>query len=171
MTSSRSSTPSALRASTATPRSARPTRCFAACVGSNTSDSTDEHAPLPRGRSRYGRGGIRTHAGVSPHDFQSCALSHSATRPELAVDRPGTRPGSGMDTFTHSSPSTEGVGLSCGRSAILAPLRPLRGLRVEPPRCFAACVGSNFPGPDDRSVRVAESHYQRREWDSNPRGP
>ena len=29
----------------------------------------------------YGRGGIRTHAGVCPHDFQSCALSHSATRP------------------------------------------------------------------------------------------
>ena len=29
-----------------------------------------------------GRGGIRTHAGFHPHDFQSCALSHSATRPE-----------------------------------------------------------------------------------------
>ena len=29
-----------------------------------------------------GRGGIRTHAGVYPHDFQSCALSHSATRPK-----------------------------------------------------------------------------------------
>ena len=29
----------------------------------------------------HGRGGIRTHAGRCPHDFQSCALSHSATRP------------------------------------------------------------------------------------------
>ena len=31
-----------------------------------------------------GRGGIRTHAGGCPHDFQSCALSHSATRPRDA---------------------------------------------------------------------------------------
>ena len=37
-----------------------------------------------RGRAppANGRGGIRTHVGVSPHDFQSCALSHSATRPK-----------------------------------------------------------------------------------------
>ncbi len=28
-----------------------------------------------------GRGGIRTHVGINPHDFQSCALSRSATRP------------------------------------------------------------------------------------------
>ena len=32
--------------------------------------------------SIHGRGGIRTHEGVNPHDFQSCALSHSATRPK-----------------------------------------------------------------------------------------
>ena len=44
-----------------------------------------------------GRGGIRTHAGVSPHDFQSCALSHSATRPKTAVaDRTTTDLGVGI---------------------------------------------------------------------------
>ena len=45
--------------------------CFAVPVGSNQQPSCS-----------YGRGGIRTHAGFHPHDFQSCALSHSATRPE-----------------------------------------------------------------------------------------
>ena len=34
-----------------------------------------------------GRGGIRTHAGRCPHDFQSCALSHSATRPDSWQNR------------------------------------------------------------------------------------
>ncbi len=42
--------------------------------------------------SVHGRGGIRTHAGRCPHDFQSCALSHSATRP--AVRRKSGRPDS-----------------------------------------------------------------------------
>ena len=46
-----------------------------------------------------GRGGIRTHAGVSPHDFQSCALSHSATRPRPLVPRKGQQ-----------TTSAEGVG-------------------------------------------------------------
>ena len=58
-----------------------------------------------------GRGGIRTHAGVSPHDFQSCALSHSATRPRPFVPRKGTdhpfSGGSGMDlAFARSSRAT-----------------------------------------------------------------
>ena len=35
----------------------------------------------------HGRGGIRTHAGRCPHDFQSCALSHSATRPAFRLNR------------------------------------------------------------------------------------
>ena len=59
-----------------------------------------------------GRGGIRTHAGVSPHDFQSCALSHSATRPRPFVPRKGTdhpfSGGSGMDL---------GIDLACARSS------------------------------------------------------
>ena len=57
-----------------------------------TGDLCDPNAALYRTEPRPGkltgyplcsdgRGGIRTHAGVSPHDFQSCALSHSATRP------------------------------------------------------------------------------------------
>ena len=46
--------------------------------------------PPPPGRAPLasGRGGIRTHVGVSPHDFQSCALSHSATRPNNSRPRP-----------------------------------------------------------------------------------
>ena len=28
-----------------------------------------------------GWGGTRTHKGINPHDFQSCALSRSATHP------------------------------------------------------------------------------------------
>ena len=32
-------------------------------------------------RANNGWGGIRTHAGINPHDFQSCALSRSATHP------------------------------------------------------------------------------------------
>ncbi len=59
------------------------THCVNSCgihVGSNR-----EHL-----LSNNGRGGIRTHAGVSPHDFQSCALSHSATRPgQLGVRNSG----------------------------------------------------------------------------------
>ena len=39
-----------------------------------------------------GRGGIRTHAGFRPHDFQSCALSHSAIRPRRPAPRLAQRP-------------------------------------------------------------------------------
>ncbi len=56
-------------------RSTRPTACAplrGSRVGSNLRTLL---------LTQNGRGGIRTHAGVSPHDFQSCALSHSATRP------------------------------------------------------------------------------------------
>ena len=49
-------------------------------LGSKTTPSGD-------GFAVSGRGGIRTHVGVSPHDFQSCALSHSATRPNILVAR------------------------------------------------------------------------------------
>jgi hypothetical protein len=55
--------------------------------------------PTPSSSLRSnGRGGIRTHAGVNPHDFQSCALSHSATRPTLR--------GRPRDTFAGSCPGT-----------------------------------------------------------------
>lgn len=57
------------------------------------------HAPNPTGilrttvvsscdPTKNGRGGIRTHVSFRPHDFQSCALSRSATRPSAATDRP-----------------------------------------------------------------------------------
>ncbi len=45
--------------------------------------STSLHGgSIPHAPKENGRGGIRTHAGFRPHDFQSCALSRSATRPE-----------------------------------------------------------------------------------------
>lgn len=48
---------------------------------------TPSPAILPAGNQSSGRGGIRTHAGFRPHDFQSCALSRSATRPECRQAR------------------------------------------------------------------------------------
>ena len=65
------------------------------------------HAPDPtrvkNGRGpNNGRGGIRTHAGVSPHDFQSCALSHSATRPK---QQPWTGPTCTTKALGLSSPT------------------------------------------------------------------
>ena len=45
-------------------------------------DSTNNYTAINCWKNGNGRGGIRTHAGLHPHDFQSCALSHSATRPE-----------------------------------------------------------------------------------------
>ncbi len=48
-----------------------------------------------------GRSGIRTHAGFRPHDFQSCALSHSAIRPLAPEGAPHDR-----------ATTTEGVGCS-----------------------------------------------------------
>ena len=61
--------------------------------------------------SHNGRGGIRTHAGFRPHDFQSCALSRSATRPTsigLAAGKranPTCNGGSGIRT--HVGVSTQ----------------------------------------------------------------
>ena len=43
---------------------------------------TEPHPGLLGYLQKNGRGGIRTHADFRLHDFQSCALSHSATRPE-----------------------------------------------------------------------------------------
>ena len=120
-----------------------------------------------------GRGGIRTHAGVSPHDFQSCALSHSATRPRPFVPRKGTdhpfSGGSGMDL---------GMDLACARSSRETTLsthfapypsldqKPLRDLlRRAPSKTLPSFPKRGF----EPHCRTA-SFLQRREWDSNPRG-
>jgi hypothetical protein len=84
-------------------------------------ESNPPHVPLraPRGFEHedlsYGRGGIRTHAGFRPHDFQSCALSHSATRPKRLWDS------------QHDSFGGSGMEL-----AALAPLASLRSLESNP---------------------------------------
>ena len=65
-----------------------PPAILARLVGQLTGRSAD-HSSAPRLElipphhlcTPNGRGGIRTHEGINPHDFQSCALSRSATRP------------------------------------------------------------------------------------------
>jgi hypothetical protein len=127
---------------------------------------------LPRMRFRClsasGRGGIRTHAGLHPHDFQSCALSHSATRPDARVfDTEGwarkkvERPGSphlavcfANPTHATSAPfgvATEGVGFEPTRA-----FRPnaLAGRRLKPlghPSGELPLLGSNQDSPDPES--------------------
>ena len=128
------------------------------------------HARTPV-RTKNGRGGIRTHAGFRLHDFQSCALSHSATRPNrpwtgLAHDPPAPfNGGSGIElAVARSSRSTPVKALRIPYSA-----RSTRTRRSDPLR--VSHVGSNAPGFDDREDRIPGSPHQRREWDSNPRGP
>ena len=53
----------------------------------------------PSWYSSNGRGGIRTHVGINPHDFQSCALSRSATRPSFRLENGG----SGIDLRSPSA--------------------------------------------------------------------
>lgn len=139
---------------------------FAVCVGSN-GQVVGPGRPCPRTAFFNGRGGIRTHAGVSPHDFQSCALSHSATRPvrpwNSMHDQGASKAGSGME---------------------LASLAPLEGLGVGASRNTRSPLESNPLGASFRNARGFErtghetmpsTHttrsFQRREWDSNPRGP
>jgi len=88
----------------------------------------------------HGRGGIRTHAGLHPHDFQSCALSHSATRPDSTLGKPGPSCG-----------ETEGVGFEPTRA-----FRPnaLAGRRLKPlghPSLELPLLGSNQDSPDPES--------------------
>ncbi len=66
---------------------------------------TEPRPGLPTSSSQSsGRSGIRTHVGFRPHDFQSCALSHSAIRPGIAASRrdhpehPSQDGGSGIRT-------------------------------------------------------------------------
>ena len=47
-------------------------------------------------QATHGRSGIRTHAGLHPHDFQSCALSRSAIRPEQPFRPKGRRRAEGV---------------------------------------------------------------------------
>ena len=68
----------------------RPSPAFA--PGGATAFGSNKFEPHPvRLLSLHGRGGIRTHAGRCPHDFQSCALSHSATRPTFCRLNRGAR--------------------------------------------------------------------------------
>ena len=50
-----------------------------------------------------GWGGIRTHEGINPHDFQSCALSRSATHPVVGGGKGGARTESHHHHFTTSN--------------------------------------------------------------------
>ncbi len=80
-----------LRAARAAPQSSP---AFAP-AGAPASGSTPSESPPVSSLALNGRGGIRTHAGRCPHDFQSCALSHSATRPSKTgtIGAPGFEPG------------------------------------------------------------------------------
>jgi hypothetical protein len=104
--------------------------------------------PSPPCSSINGRSGIRTHAGFRPHDFQSCALSHSATRPGIAAPRrdPSVGPNPRRALLRRSRGSepqnpfashlTEGVGLAShplGRSRLRFDPNPLRVLLRSPP--------------------------------------
>ena len=102
-----------------------------------------------------GRGGIRTHAGVNPHDFQSCALSHSATRPIPSELGGGPKP-------LPSPRSAEGVGLSCGwlRQSSLVSVR----LGLSGPAYF----GSNSNPIPSASLRSAEGVGFEPTWCNAP---
>ena len=52
-------------------------------LGGPLLDRKADHTQAPRLEPTppNGWGGIRTHEGINPHDFQSCALSRSATHP------------------------------------------------------------------------------------------
>jgi hypothetical protein len=122
---------------------------------------------LPVPATSSGRGGIRTHAGFRPHDFQSCALSRSATRPNIPL-RPSRK-----------GPQTK------ERHRLRAAAR--RAVQAERRRGWdstsAACCGEAVGNPRSRAMRLARSPpwvrlpllpaltIQRRGWDSNPRVP
>ncbi len=120
-----------------------------------------------------GRGGIRTHAGVSPHDFQSCALSHSATRPgPLGVRDSGTPHHLHLPPRWHRAAvtlpgiSTDGVGLSCGRlrrSSLASRVAIVAASRIPTPS-----LGSNPLCEFLRNSRGFES--KQHIWYFNGRG-
>ena len=113
------------------------------------------------GLKTHGRGGIRTHAGFRPHDFQSCALSHSATRPKK------------WPRLAARQPRTEGVGLICGAPRLDRLARPPP--RLPPINSFARSARPTLADPRPSVAGAPGSNItakaQRREWDSNPRGP
>ena len=73
----------------------------------------EAHAVRRRASLASGRGGIRTHVGVSPHDFQSCALSHSATRPNkfghYHLQGTAERSTAGLTAKKHTDAKSEGT--------------------------------------------------------------
>ena len=101
-----------------------------------------------RGRAppANGRGGIRTHVGVSPHDFQSCALSHSATRPKSMRI---LRQPKGVKWDSQPRP---------GASRARRRAEDAKHRRLN-------------PGFESQLPSGAGSARQRRGWDSNPRDP
>ena len=109
--------------------------------------------------SSSGRGGIRTHAGINPHDFQSCALSRSATRPRPFVPRKGTKPS--LSWREWDEPRLRSV---VSRNNPQDPFRAHPSLDSNP-LCDLLRRSRGFE-PHDHTA----SFLQRREWDSNPRG-
>ena len=107
-----------------------------------------------RRRTNNGRGGIRTHAGVSPHDFQSCALSHSATRPRPFVPRKGTKPS--LSWREWDEPRLRSV---VSRNNPQDPFRAHPSLDSNP-LCDLLRRSRGFE-PHDHTA----SFLQRREWD------
>jgi hypothetical protein len=109
---------------------------------------------------KNGRSGIRTHAGFRPHDFQSCALSHSAIRPVAPEGAPtmnrSNNGGSGMHRAARG-------GFAITRPGRIAPHLIARSARTHSASFCEARVGS-------KSQNLT-AHVKRREWDSNPRGP
>ena len=99
-----------------------------------------------------GRGGIRTHVGVSPHDFQSCALSHSATRPKhtmASIQHPLARP---LKREENEPGLSRGCIARRGSTPGLAPHEPVETRVGSPPHL-----------PKTGSAR------KRRGWDSQLR--
>ena len=94
--------------------------------------------PEPPCSAINGRSGIRTHAGLRPHDFQSCALSHSAIRPGIAAPRRDPRVGS-------CSPKTTCSAFGGGSGMELASLGRLASgsARTHAPSSLERCRGSS----------------------------
>ena len=80
------------------------------------SSALDIHFSATTCRPSSGRGGIRTHVGFRPHDFQSCALSRSATRPDSRLpgnggswNQPAKRGPRMAHRATAGQPTADGV--------------------------------------------------------------
>jgi hypothetical protein len=119
---------------------------------------------------KNGRSGIRTHAGFRPHDFQSCALSHSAIRPERAVTAHGwERPTEGVGC---STPPRRRRGVGSESQDPTAQL--LKRREWDAPRC-ARRPRERAPGaharaiPSDASARTHSTIFFEARVGSSPR--